>query len=78
MRKKLSKELLEFLQKVSEEQKASFHILFPVVCDCCKDGEKEAFPYHVEDALGIFWNDLCNDCFEDLGCQYEEDLEAEE
>lgn len=72
MRKEPSKELLEFLGRVSEAQKVTgFHILMPIVCDCCKDGEKEAFPYHVEDASGIFWNDLCNNCFEDLDCQYE-------
>lgn len=72
MRKEPSQELLEFLQKVSEVQKVtSFHILMPTICDCYKDAEKEAFPYHVEDAVGVFWNDLCNDCYEELGCQYE-------
>lgn len=46
----------------------SFHITPIYVCDNCKDDNKEAFHYGVHDATGKFWDDLCNDCFDLLGC----------
>ena len=49
----------------------SVHLNTPRVCDHCRNADKEAFPYHVYDTRGRFWRDLCNGCFDELGCAYE-------
>lgn len=54
----------------------SFHTTPIRVCDNCKDESKEAFPYGVKDRDGQHWDDLCNDCFETLGCAYPAEDEA--
>lgn len=46
----------------------SIHITPVRVCDHCGDSEKEAFPYGAVDRNGNTWQDLCNDCWEALGC----------
>lgn len=51
---------------------APFHIAPIYLCDNCKDDTKEAFPYGVYDRHGKLWSDLCNDCFDALGCKYSE------
>lgn len=67
-------------RRLFEQQKAiatangnqpSLHIVGVRVCDHCMDDSKEAFPYNVMDAQGKFWDDLCNDCFDELGCSYD-------
>jgi len=40
------------------------------VCDNCMDETKEAFPYYVNDRDQKFWEHLCNECFDSLGCVY--------
>ncbi len=40
------------------------------ICDHCKDETKEAFPYGVNDKDNKYWNHLCNECFDALGCSY--------
>lgn len=40
------------------------------VCDNCKDEAKEAYPYCVNDKDNKYWNHLCNECFDVLGCSY--------
>lgn len=47
-----------------------FHITGVRICDHCKDPDKEAFPYGAIDASGQEWADLCNDCFDQLGCTF--------
>lgn len=53
-----------------------FGISFVRVCDHCDDEKKEAFPYCVKDRNGKHWGDLCNDCFDLLGCAYATSLPA--
>ena len=53
-------------------QMGAIHITPIYVCDHCQDEDKEAFPYGVIDKKGNHWNDLCNDCFDELGCSYDE------
>lgn len=50
----------------------SFHLTPIYVCDNpdCPDKDREAFPYGVYDQNGKFWDDLCNSCFDSLGCSY--------
>lgn len=50
---------------------ASFTITMPYICDNCQREDVEAFPYDVYDREGKHWEDLCNDCFEALGCEVE-------
>lgn len=74
MRAKPSKRLLAELAKVVENMDGTvtgIHILTPYICDYCRNEDVEAFPYHVQDRQGQMWADLCNDCFEALGCAYE-------
>jgi hypothetical protein len=53
------------------------HILQPIICDYCEDEEKEAFKYCATDASSKYWEGLCNDCFDLLGCKHE-DLDDED
>jgi len=50
-------------------------IIFVRICDHCQDKAKEAFPYGVHDANGKYWEILCNDCYDALGCSYPQDDE---
>lgn len=47
-----------------------FHVAPIYVCDHCRDDNREAFPYHVKGKDGAFWHDLCNPCFDELGCAF--------
>lgn len=77
MRAEPSEKLLEVV-KGMEGTVTGIHINMPYICDCCQDEKKEAFPYRVEDREGRLWTDLCNDCFEELGCIYDaEEAEGE-
>jgi len=38
----------------------------------CKDGNKEAHPYGVDDKDGNYWDVLCNECYDKLGCAHSE------
>lgn len=81
MRAKPSERLLAELAKVVETMDGTvtaIHILTPCICDYCRNEDVEAFPYHVQDRQGRLWADLCNDCFEALGCVYETADTAEE
>lgn len=44
------------------------HITGVRICDSCQNADVEAFPYHVQDRDGRWWQDLCNNCFDLLGC----------
>lgn len=48
----------------------SVHIARAWACDHCKDESKEAHPYGVDDRDGKYWDVLCDDCYEQLGCAY--------
>lgn len=48
----------------------NFTVNTPYICDHCQDKAKEAFPFGVYDRNGKHWDDLCNDCFDELGCSY--------
>lgn len=81
MRVEPSKKLLAALAEVVkciDGTVTGIHIYTPYICDHCHDEDVEAFPYHVRDNGGRLWADLCNDCFEALGCAYEEDNVNEE
>lgn len=56
----------------------SFHIAPVYICDNpdCLNKDAEVFPYHVKDKDGRLWNDLCNACFDTLGCAYPDNLEV--
>lgn len=56
---------------VGDMKKESVHINQPRICDNCGDGDKEAFPFYANDSQGRLWKDLCNECFDELGCVYE-------
>ncbi len=74
MRAEPSKELLAALAQVVENMDGTvtgIHINTPYICDCCRNEDEEAFPSHVPDRQGRLWADLCNDCFEEMGCVYE-------
>lgn len=79
MRKEHSEELQAALARISKAigGDGSFHIAPIWVCDNpdCQGKREEAFPYHVKDKTGRFWLDLCNDCFDSLGCAYPEEDE---
>lgn len=68
----LTPEIITALCSLVEKYGTEIRISQPYICDHCKDADKEAFPYHVKDRDGLFWNDLCNDCFDDLGCRCED------
>lgn len=51
-------------------ERGSLHIIGVRICDHCRNEDEEAFPYGVTDAQGRYWQDLCNDCFDALGCIY--------
>lgn len=74
---KLNDAALKLLAKVASSvignNKVEMFITTPYICDHCEDDDKEAFPYHVRDKDGRFWADLCNGCFDELGCKYEEE-----
>lgn len=46
------------------------HINLTRICEHCHDEQKEAFPFGTYDLRGKYWNILCNECFEELGCRY--------
>lgn len=46
------------------------HICWVRVCENCQDKTKEAFPYCVYDENGKYWEVLCNECYDALGCSY--------
>lgn len=50
----------------------SVHFTPVRICDNpdCPDRNREVFPYHVRDRNGKLWEDLCNPCFDALGCSY--------
>lgn len=77
MIKEPSEQELEALAKLAKAVggDGSFHIAPVYVCDNpdCPDRDREVFPYGVHDAQGCFWNDLCNACFDSLGCSYGDD-----
>lgn len=63
------KAFAEIAQKVGA---ISVHIARAWVCERCKDEEKEAHPYGVNGNDGNYWNVLCNECYDQLGCAYSE------
>jgi len=75
--KQVPQQILSMLAKMAKAVggDGSFHVAPIYVCDNpnCPDREREAFPYGVYDAQGRFWNDLCNSCFDSLGCSYGDD-----
>lgn len=71
------KTLQLFTQLAQAVGSDSFHVAPVYVCDHCHDDDKEAFPYGVDDANGRHWDVLCNECFDALGCVYDEANEDE-
>lgn len=59
-------------QGVTLDPATPIHVVGVRICDHCLDDDEEAFPYYVEDRDGNFWQHLCNDCFDELGCAYPE------
>ncbi len=79
MRAKPSEELLAVLAEVVkeiDEPVLGISINTPYICDCCENEDTEAFPYHVRDRGDRLWADLCNDCYEALGCVYDQKEES--
>lgn len=72
MKAEVSPETLEALAKISKAAggTGAIHLTAARICDNCEDDDKEAFPYGVYDATGKYWEDLCNECFDLLGCRY--------
>jgi len=52
------------------------HITPVRVCDHCLNKDKEAHPYNVADRVGRVWQHLYNECFDDLGCNYDAEDDA--
>lgn len=76
MKKQPSPELVSAFAVIAEMlggPHAAFHITMPFVCDCCRDENKEAFPYDAYAPSGRHWDVLCNDCFDMLGCRIDVD-----
>lgn len=76
MRPKLSEDDIKIITNaaqllIGDMKVESVHINTPRICDHCQNADQEAFPYFVYDTRGRFWRDLCNDCFDKLGCAYE-------
>lgn len=70
--KKLSPQTVDFLALVADTLGSQpLHITPAYVCDHCQNESKKAFPYGVYSKDGRFWGDLCNDCFDLLGCSCE-------
>jgi hypothetical protein len=78
MKKELSPEVAQILARVSASITGrlvkSVHIVRPRICDHCKNDDDEAFPYRVYDKDGRLWQDLCNSCFDSLGCSYPDEV----
>lgn len=77
MIKEPSEQTLKMLAEMAKATggDGSFHVAPVYVCDnpACPDKNRDAFPYGVHGADGRFWNDLCNGCFDSLGCSYGDD-----
>ncbi len=77
MKKTVPETVITLFMEVSKSMKsADFHVSQAPICDCCRKDGVEAFPYNVTDMFGNRWTDLCNECFEDLGCSYPFEPEA--
>lgn len=50
-----------------------FHITPVRICDNCQDESKEAFPYNIDDANGIHFDHLCNDCYDAIIGAHDDD-----
>jgi hypothetical protein len=77
MKPALSPEIVTALARLATDLTGlpvkSIHVNQPRICDHCLDADREAFPYCVHGANGQLWQDLCNDCFDALGCAYPTD-----
>lgn len=72
MKSNLSPEVAKTLVSVAEaivgQPVRSIHVIRPRICDHCQDEDVEAHPFFAMDRQGKFWADLCNGCFDKLGC----------
>lgn len=67
--KKLSPETIEAIVGIGKAMGAvSIASHGRMVCDHCKDEDREAFPYFATDENGRVWRHLCNTCFDILNC----------
>lgn len=72
MRRELSEETQQALEAITKATGGhALHIYQPLICDCCKDEKREAFPYGIHDRAGKYWEHLCNDCFDALAAPVE-------
>lgn len=74
MQKEPPEKLYELIKELCDKNgwtAVGIGVTMPYICDRCQNEDKEAFPYLVMDRDGKFWHDLCNDCFDELGCSYE-------
>ena len=71
MRKKPSPDTVALFTSMAEVMgwpSDRWHINMPIICDHCLNEEREAFPVQAADRSGRVWGDLCNVCFDELGC----------
>ncbi|MFN8493159.1 MAG: hypothetical protein U0350_36485 [Caldilineaceae bacterium] len=77
MKTELTPEMFDAIAKaaqvLTDGQATQLYVNQQRICDHCKSANREAFPYHVYDSNGEFWEDLCNQCFDELGCAYPDD-----
>lgn len=76
MHESISQETVEALQALSKALGGTGKIksITPVrICDHCQDKNKEAHPYYATDPNGKIWPHLCNECFDALGCNVEDE-----
>ena len=73
MKKEPSEKIVELMkilvEKAGGDPSKGVHINMPMICDNCKDEDKEAFPYHAYDESQNFYQHLCNQCYDELECE---------
>lgn len=70
MRQEIPKEALGTFVSAMSTLAGAVSISTPRVCDHCRNPDEEAFPYDAIDRAGVRWHDLCNGCYELLGCDH--------
>lgn len=68
MKKQPDQRLIELFDDLARQLGATgYTVTMPRICDRCKNEDKEAFPFiDIWGAGEEEYEDLCNDCFEEL------------
>lgn len=70
MKQEIPQEAQETFLSAMSTLAGAVSISTPRVCDHCRNPDEEAFPFGAIDRCGMRWDDLCNGCYESLGCDH--------